>query len=93
MTTFILLKIANRLRVEGPSGLLFRSPEKLYDNSYGYCFDAANFAIRNLNRINLKYSTRCVFIENVSGRPNHWVTAFDYNNKLYIMVLAINGML
>lgn len=74
-----------RLKSEGPSGLLARAPDKFFENSKGYCADSANFAQKSLNRIDPKYNARWVFVENAKGRPNHWVTAFDHNAKLYIM--------
>ena len=77
--------IGSRLRAQGASGLLFKNPEKLYNSTYGYCADAANFAIINLNKVSPKYNARWVFVENAAGRPHHWVAAFDYNSKLYIM--------
>jgi len=79
-------QIGKRLKMQGPSGLLVRAPEKLYeDNQSGYCADSANFAITSLNKINPSYNARWVFIKNDAGRPNHWVTAFDFDGKLYIM--------
>lgn len=77
--------IQQRLKTEGPSGLLIKTPDKLFENSKGYCGDSANFALTSLNRIDPKYNARWVFVENAKGRPNHWVTAFDHNGKLYIM--------
>lgn len=74
-----------RLKSQGPTGLLVRAPDKFFENSRGYCADSANFALRSLNRIDSKYNARWVFVENAKGRPNHWVTAFDHNGKLYIM--------
>ena len=62
-----------------------RSPEKLFTQNKGYCTDAANFAISTLNKIDPAYNARWVFIKNAKCRPHHWVTAFDYNGKLYIM--------
>jgi len=78
-------EIGKRLRSEGPSGLLVRSPEKLYENSRGYCADSANFVIHTLNTINPSYNAKWVFIKNDAGRPNHWVAAFEYENKIYVM--------
>ena len=77
--------ITKRLKAQGPSGLLVKSPEKLYKYSYGYCADAANFAITNINAIDSNYNARWVFVLNSLGRPHHWVTAFNYQSKLYIM--------
>lgn len=78
-------QIGKRLRAKGPSGLLVRNPDKFYKNSSGYCADSANFAITTLNNINPAYNARWVFIWNNAGRPNHWVAAFDYAGRLYIM--------
>jgi len=78
-------QIGKRLKSDGPSGLLVRKPEKFYNNSTGYCADSANFAINTLNKIDPSYNARWVFIWNDAGRPNHWVAAFDYEGKLYIM--------
>lgn len=78
-------EISKRLKSQGPDGLLVRSPEKLFRNSSGYCADSANFALQNLNRIDPDYRARWVFVENAKGRPNHWVTAFDYRGNLYVM--------
>jgi len=77
--------IQKRLKAQGPPGLLVRAPEKLFKSREGYCADAANFAIKALNKIDPSYNARWVFISNAAGRPNHWVAAFDYNDKLYIM--------
>ena len=79
-------QITKRLRTQGPSGLLVRNPATLYeDNHRGYCADSANFAIKSLNAIDPSYNARWVFIWNEKGRPNHWVAAFDFEEKLYIM--------
>jgi len=77
--------VLQRLKHQGPYGLLARRPEKLFRNSSGYCVDSANFALKTLNEINPKYNARWVFIKNALGKPHHWVTAFDHNGKLYIM--------
>ncbi len=79
-------QIGKRLKKQGPSGLLVRNPKTLYeDNNRGYCVDSANFALTSLNMINPDYNARWVFIWNDKGRPHHWVTAYDYEGKLYIM--------
>jgi hypothetical protein len=79
-------EISKRLKKQGPSGLLVRSPVALYEEShYGYCADSANFAIKSLNKIDASYNARWVFIWNEKGRPNHWVAAFDIDGKLHIM--------
>jgi hypothetical protein len=77
--------VSQRLKYQGPHGLLARKPEKLFKNSTGYCVDSANFAIKTLNVINPNYNARWVFIKNALGQRHHWVTAFDHNGKLYIM--------
>lgn len=77
--------IAKRLRKQGPSGLLVRNPEKLFTDSHGYCADAVYFSITILNSIDPTYNARWVFIRNSKGPPHHWVAAFDYKGKLYIM--------
>lgn len=77
--------IQQRLKSEGPSALLVRAPDKLFKDRKGYCGDSANFALTSLNKIDPKYNARWVFVKNAKGRPNHWVTAFDHNGKLYIM--------
>jgi len=79
-------QISKRLKQQGPDGLLIRNPATLYEDSHrGYCADSANFAIQSLNKINPAYNARWVFIRNDAGRPNHWVAAFDYESKIYIM--------
>lgn len=77
--------IQRRLKSQGPSGLLVRSPEKLFTEKKGYCADSANFVLNSLNEIDPAYNPRWVFVKNAAGRPNHWVTAFDYEGKLYVM--------
>ena len=77
--------IQRRLKSQGPAGLLVKAPEKLFAGSKGYCGDSANFALQALNEIDFDYNARWVFIKNSVGRPNHWVTAFDFEGKLYIM--------
>ena len=74
-----------RLKSQGPSGLLVRNPERFYNSGRGYCADAANFSIKTLNKIDPTYNARWVFIWNKQGAPHHWVAAFDYKGKLYIM--------
>jgi len=77
--------ILKRLKSQGPPGLLIRSPSKLYENSFGYCADAANFSIKTLNKMAPAYNARWVFIWNQKGPPHHWVAAFDFEKNLYIM--------
>jgi len=79
-------QIIKNLKKNGPSALLVRKPQNLFDyDNRGYCGDSANFAFTSLNKIDPSYNARWVFIKNNKGRPNHWVTAFDYQDKLYIM--------
>ena len=73
-------KILKRFKKQGPSGLLVWNPTSLYeDNHKGYCADAANFAIKSLNKIDPSYNARWVFIWNNKGPPHHWAAAFDYD--------------
>jgi hypothetical protein len=79
-------KISRRLKKHGADGLFARNPATLYEKDHrGYCVDSANFAIKSLNKIDPSYNARWVFIWNKKGPPNHWVAAFDYNGKMYIM--------
>lgn len=82
--------VIKTLRREGPEGVTLYSPEQVYQKG-GYCADAANFAFQNLKRINPAYNPRFVFIVNSEGRPNHWVTAFDYQGKLWIIDYGTGG--
>jgi len=77
--------IQSRLVAHGPEGLLARNPATLFNSKTGYCGDAANFALDALNRINPEHDARWVFIENGKGKPNHWVTGFAVDGKLYVM--------
>ena len=80
------IQIRKLLKKKGPSGILVRNPVSLFEgNNKGYCADSANFAIKSLNRIDPSYNARWVFIWNNGGFPNHWVTAFDHDGKLFIM--------
>jgi hypothetical protein len=77
---------AKRLKKQGPSGLLVKNPATFYEeNGRGFCADSAYFVLKSLNKIDPSYNARSVFIWNANGRPHHWVTAFDLNEKLYIM--------
>jgi hypothetical protein len=84
-------KISKRLKQQGAYGLLVKSDETLYNSSSGYCVDSANFAMQNINKLDPKYNARWVFVENALGRPNHWVTAFDKADGLYIMDYGTGG--
>ena len=68
--------IQKRLRAQGPTGLLVRNPETLFNDAKGYCGDAAYFALDALNRISPEHNARWIFIKNGSGKTNHWVTGF-----------------
>ncbi len=61
-----------------------RTPQETFKMKSGICFDAAHFVRDALNRINPDYHPRIVFIKNSVGPPNHWVTSFKMNGKLYI---------
>lgn len=74
-----------QLKKTGPENMLTRKPETLFENHYGYCRDAAGFAKDALNRINPEHQARYIFIKNKYGAPNHWVTGFHVNDKLYVM--------
>ncbi|WP_135622409.1 hypothetical protein [Solemya pervernicosa gill symbiont] len=78
--------IATILKTDGPTSLVVRNPTNLFErNSSGWCGDSANFALKSLNKIDPAHNARWVFIWNNDGPPHHWVTAFNYNKKLYIM--------
>lgn len=77
--------IRKRLQQDGPSGLLVKNPEKLFENREGYCGDSAHFARETLNKINPEYKAAWIFIDNAKKGPNHWVTGFYVDNKLYVM--------
>lgn len=80
------IQIRKLLKKKGPSGILVRNPVSFYEENHrGYCADSANFSIKSLNRIDPSYNARWVFIRNSRGFPNHWVTAFDHDGKLFIM--------
>ncbi|CAM8670639.1 Transglutaminase-like domain containing protein [Comamonadaceae bacterium] len=74
-----------QLQQVGPNGALTRRPEALFEQRRGYCRDAAGFAKDALNRINPEHQARYVFIKNKYGPPNHWVTGFNVNGKLYVI--------
>jgi hypothetical protein len=62
-----------------------QSPTETFRLKKGVCYDAANFTIDALNRINPGYKAKAVFIKNRLGPPHHWVAAFTENGKLYIL--------
>ena len=62
-----------------------QTPEQTFKLKSGVCHDAAVFARDALNRIDPKYDAKIVFIKNLLGPPNHTVTSFTMDGKLYIM--------
>ena len=74
-----------QLRASGPSNILTRRPEALFEKHRGYCRDAAGFARDALNKISPDYQARYIFIKNRQGPPNHWVTGFIVSGKLYVL--------
>jgi len=60
-------------------------PKVTFERRSGICEDGAVFAKNALNRINPAYKAKLVFIKNRDGGPNHVVTAFTLDGKLYIM--------
>jgi hypothetical protein len=65
--------------------VLTRKAATLFSKHSGYCRDAASLAKDALSRINPEYQAKYVFIKNKFGQPNHWVTGFTANGKLFIM--------
>lgn len=74
-----------QLKESGVENILTRKPGTLFEKRNGHCRDSASFAKDALNRINPDYQARYVFIKNKYGPPNHWVTGFNHNNKMYII--------
>ena len=70
---------------DGPSAATIKSPEETFDNPRGWCKDAASFSKDTLNTIDPEYKAAYIFIKNRIGPPNHWVTGFRYDGKLYVM--------
>ena len=60
-------------------------PEESYNKAKGHCADAAVLIKDSLNKINPEYNAKIIFIMNVYGPPNHWVTGFYIKDELYIM--------
>jgi hypothetical protein len=69
----------------GPENVLTRKPQTFFEKPSGHCRDSAAFARDALNKISPEYNARYIFIKNKSGPPNHWVTGFKYNNKIYVI--------
>ncbi len=78
-------QVQRQLKETGPENILTRKPENLYAMKAGYCRDAAGFARDALNRINPRYDAKYIFIKNKTGLPNHWVTGFHVNGRIYVM--------
>lgn len=74
-----------RVRAQGPTGLLARSPAKTFEMKRGYCTDSAKLAIDALNRIDPAYDAQYVFIKNKAGPAQHWVTGFKVDGKIMVM--------
>ncbi len=68
-----------------------QTPEQSFKSKSGICQDGALFAKDALNRINPAYQAKIVFIKNRQGPPNHWVTSFRADGKLYIIDYAAGG--
>ena len=78
--------IRKRLKKQGVSGLLIRNPETVFKDKSGYCADSAHFSLDALGKISPEYNPRLVFVMNsVPGKPNHWVTGFTVDGKVYVM--------
>jgi hypothetical protein len=58
---------------------------KSYNEGSGYCGDSAILITETLNKIDSNYKAKNIFILNGMGRPNHWVTGFFVDGKLYVM--------
>lgn len=74
-----------QLKEAGPENVPTRKPATLFENHNGYCRDAAGFAKDALNKIKPEHQARYVFIKNKYGSPNHWVTGFKVDNKIYVI--------
>ena len=84
--TQIAKKTVQKIKSEGPSSISVKSAEETFNNSRGWCKDAANFGVESLNKINSSYEAKYIFILNkIKSAPNHWVTGFKHNGKLYVM--------
>lgn len=77
--------VIRQLKAVGPENVPTRKAVNLYEHPKGYCRDAASFARDALNRIDPEYNARYIFIKNSHGQPNHWVTGFSVNGKIYVM--------
>jgi hypothetical protein len=78
-------QVQQQLKATGLENVLTRKAENLFENHNGYCRDSASFAKDALNKINADYRARYIFIKNKYGPPNHWVTGYEVNSKLYVM--------
>lgn len=79
------LQLQSQLKETGPENVLTRKPETFFENHKGSCRDSAGFSRDALNKINPDYKARYIFIKNKYGPPNHWVTGFNFNSKLYVI--------
>jgi len=77
--------VLDRLRSQGPEGLLAHGAATTFVRKSGYCTDAAEFALEALKSINPEYNPRYVFIKNSNGPANHWVIGFHVDGKIYII--------
>lgn len=78
-------QVQAHLKDNGVENVLTRKPDTLFENRNGHCRDSAAFARDALNRISPAYKARYIFIKNKSGPPNHWVTGYIVDGKLYVM--------
>lgn len=81
-----ILKYEGKYIHGGPAVHPVKTPEESYDEKTGMCFDAANFAMDALNRIDPSYEAEVVHIENRPYfKPNHIVCSFKMVEQLYII--------
>ncbi len=65
--------------------MLSDTPQDAFENKQGFCGDAVVLIQDALNKIDPKYDAKVVFIWNDLGKPHHWATAFNFEDKLYVM--------
>jgi hypothetical protein len=78
-------QVQQQLAATGPQHVLTRKPDTLFESRNGYCRDSAGFARDALNKISAAHKARYIFIKNKYGPPNHWVTGYEVDSKLYVM--------
>jgi hypothetical protein len=78
-------EVQRQLKDTGPEHVLTRKPATLFESHNGYCRDSAGFAKDALNKIDPAHNARYIFIKNKFGAPNHWVTGYTVDGKLYVM--------